>query len=71
MQNDVVIDKIIHKIVIDTHGYQHFMRNCDLIKGNALLKKNILKNLGYEYIYIPIFEWYLLDENSKKNYLKD
>eukprot|EP00331_Platyophrya_macrostoma_P029770 CAMPEP_0176462246 /NCGR_PEP_ID=MMETSP0127-20121128/35145_1 /TAXON_ID=938130 /ORGANISM="Platyophrya macrostoma, Strain WH" /LENGTH=272 /DNA_ID=CAMNT_0017854111 /DNA_START=491 /DNA_END=1309 /DNA_ORIENTATION=- len=58
-------------IAIDFHGYSHFFRNTDRLKGGLALKEKILTSLNCKYLQISIFDWMLLDDEGKKNYLRE
>lgn len=61
-----------YQIVIDVHGYQHYFRNIERLKGHNILKRKIIKNFGYEYFEIPIFVWHsLLDDKLKLKYINE
>ena len=44
-------------IIIELHGFQHFLRNTHTVKGGSLLKKKLLRLDNYHYYYIPIDQW--------------
>lgn len=60
-------------VVIELHGYQHFLRNTGTLKGSSHLKKRLLEMQGYHYYYIAVDEWSSLPADQKayiKNFLK-
>lgn len=59
------------KIAIDFHGHSHYFRNTDRLKGGIALKEKILEGVECKYLQISIFDWMLLDEEGKKNYLRE
>jgi len=70
---DIVLEKRTRdnkKLIIDFHGYNHFFRNTEELKGNALFKRKVLEGLGHEYVEITIFDWLLLGEDKKTDYIK-
>ena len=46
--------KNLTNIVIDVHGYHHFLRKSGNIDGSNTLKKKLLTSEGYSYNYISI-----------------
>lgn len=54
----------VSNVIIDVHGYHHFMRNCDRINGNSALKKKLLENEGFIYQFIGVHEWGLADNKK-------
>ncbi|KRW98802.1 hypothetical protein PPERSA_10573 [Pseudocohnilembus persalinus] len=69
---DILIQKQIHdkKIILDVHGYQHYFRNQNNhAKGSQHFKNLILKQIGFHYAVIPVFEWELLKKNDKMDYI--
>lgn len=66
---DDFIEVPVRNIIIELHGFQHFLRNSDSVKGGSVLKKKLLEAEQYHYYYIPIDEWELASD--KKAYLKD
>jgi hypothetical protein len=58
-------------VCIDIHGYQHYFRNKQVLLGKAYFKRKLIKKMGMHYFEIPIFIWEMLDQNGKKNYLKE
>ena len=70
---DVIIAKKTRdnkKLVIDFHGYSHFFRNSEDLKGNAVFKRKIFENLNIEYMEITIFDWLLLEDIQKLEYMR-
>lgn len=60
-------------VFIDVHGFQHYCRNIDRMKGGGVLKARIFQGFGesVKYVVVPIFEWQLLDDfQDKKQYLE-
>ena len=47
-------NKTLKNVIVDVHGYYHFMRNMQVLKGGSSLKKKILEEEGYVYQYITI-----------------
>lgn len=68
---DILIPENIFgvKILIDVCGYQHFFRNKQDLYGGISLKKNILEKKGYIFDYISIFDWQLLENKAKQDYI--
>jgi hypothetical protein len=70
---DIILGDIFedYMIVIDIHGYQHYFRNAEVLKGNNIFKRKLVRALGYKYFEIPIFVWQgLFDEDSKYEYIE-
>ena len=59
------------RIVIDFHGYNHFFRNNENLKGNAVFKRKILEKLNCVYVEVRIMDWLLLDDNGKIEYMRN
>jgi hypothetical protein len=59
------------QVIIDIHGYNHYMRNTDHLRGKNILKRTILEKYRYTYIEIKITDWELLDKEQKTKYLED
>ena len=57
-------DKEIENLIIDVHGFYHFMRNCSRINGGSVLKKKILEEEGYIYQYIGVDEWGMVKDKN-------
>ena len=55
----------ISNLIIDVHGYHHFMRNGNFLKGGSALKAKILTDDEYIYQYISVDEWAMADDKSK------
>ena len=68
---DILIPENIFgvKILIDVCGYQHFFRNKVEMYGGINLKKKILEKKGYIFDYISIFDWQLLENKAKQDYI--
>lgn len=52
-------------MVVDVHGYHHFMRNGHQLKGGSVLKAKILQEEGYLYQYVSVEEWVLADDKEQ------
>lgn len=65
---DLVIENNDKNLFIDIHGFQHYCRNCERLKGGGILKTKLFKGFGenIKYFIIPIFEWQLITEHSFK-----
>ena len=75
LEVDIILGDFIqdYNIVIDIHGYQHYFRNTEVLKGNNLFKRYLItKIIGYKYFEVPVFVWQsLLDEESKQEYMRN
>lgn len=54
------------KVVLDFHGYQHFFRNEEVLRGSNILKRKLLEGLGYFYLEIWVTDWNLKDAVSEQ-----
>ena len=69
---DLVVEKENQMIFIDVHGFQHYFRNEEKLKGGSLLKIRLFNGFGtqFRYVIVPIFEWQLIgNEKEKEDYL--
>ena len=57
-------NKTVFDVVIDVHGFHHFMRNCNKVKGGSSLKGKILKDEGCIYQYVSVEEWEMAGEKK-------
>ena len=70
ISKDIAIFKKGKKISIEVDGPKHFYRDKD-IKFPSTFKKNILKNFGWNTQNISFFEWIILDDKQKLEYIKN
>jgi len=56
-------------IVVEVNGIYHYPRNSTEMLGWDELKKWTLEALGYKYIAIPYFDWNILENDWKPNYI--
>lgn len=58
--------------VLEIHGYQHFLRNVNVLTGDSYLKQKIVENILGEdnYYVIEIFTWHMLANDKKSDFLK-
>ena len=68
----IFLDKKNKEIgILEIHGYQHFLRNLEVVTGDSFLKYSILKDNVMFYFEIEIFNWRLLGEDMKEIFLLD
>ena len=59
------------KIAVEVNGVFHYSRNSEETLGKDKIKQAILKKLGYQVLVIPYYQWCILEEKQKSQFLKD
>lgn len=67
IEKDIVIEAIDNqlldsKVVLEVNGLWHYTRNSTELLGKDKLKTKALASLGYQTIYIPYYDWCLLEQ---------
>eukprot|EP00284_Hemiselmis_tepida_P002045 CAMPEP_0174951136 /NCGR_PEP_ID=MMETSP1355-20121228/94694_1 /TAXON_ID=464990 /ORGANISM="Hemiselmis tepida, Strain CCMP443" /LENGTH=415 /DNA_ID=CAMNT_0016198783 /DNA_START=36 /DNA_END=1283 /DNA_ORIENTATION=- len=57
-------------IAIEVDGPAHFLSNTRQANGSTLLKRRLLKKLGYRVVSVPYWEWGIKDDNEHDAYLR-
>jgi hypothetical protein len=55
-----------YKLAIEADGPTHFATNTFRPLGHTLLKRRLLKQLGWKVVNIPLFEWATLSEDKER-----
>ena len=59
------------KLAVEVNGVYHFARNSEDTLGRDVVKHRILKMHGYQVLVIPYYQWYILEERQKPQFLRD
>lgn len=76
LEKDIVVHSYGGKlleapIAVEVNGVFHYCRNSELPIGKDLLKAKWLKTKGYRALVVPYFDWSILENAQKANYLED
>lgn len=59
------------KIACEVNGVFHYSRNSEETLGKDKIKQGILAKQGYQILVIPYYQWVILEEKQKSQFLKD
>jgi len=59
------------EIAVEVNGVFHYARNDEATLGKDIIKRKFLKKLGYTVLTVPYFDWAILENKNRKNYLEE